>query len=125
MFVFCKKKKIRQTLKALISGVTWQIQLKFRIGGALEICTENFVCFCSGSVELQKAFYYLHKIHTVSVMCPRFLGLHDTLPCALIRDWIYKNLTNFSNSILILWQIISYNFCIPSSSKFMQINYSY
>ena len=54
----CEKKnmkKIRRTLKAHISGTAWQIQLKFgiKVPHTKEICAENFVCFCSGSVELQ------------------------------------------------------------------------
>ena len=48
-------KKIRQTLKAHISGTAWWIQLKFGIGGTTPQGNlhRNFVCFCSGSFKLQ------------------------------------------------------------------------
>ena len=56
-----------------------------------ETCTEKFVCFCLGSVELQMCekwhFLYSCKIHTC-LLHPGFLGLHDTLPCVLIYQTV-------------------------------------
>ena len=48
-------KKIRRTLKVHISGTAGRIHLKFGIGGAplRGNSHRKFVCFCSGSVELQ------------------------------------------------------------------------
>ena len=46
-------KKIRRTLKAHISGKAWRIQLELEVPHPEGIYTENFVCFWSGSVEVQ------------------------------------------------------------------------
>ena len=50
-----KEKKIRQTLKARISGLARQISsnLELEMPHPEGIHSENFVCFCSGSAELQ------------------------------------------------------------------------
>ena len=80
-------KKIRQALKAHILGTAWRIQLKFGIGGPPGIHTENFVCFCSGSVELQmreNGVFFTPVKYTLVYRAPWFLGPHDTLPCVLI-----------------------------------------
>ena len=45
-------KKIRQTLKAHILGTAWW-NLELEMPHLEEIHSENFVCFCLGSVELQ------------------------------------------------------------------------
>jgi len=82
-------KKIRRTLKA---GMAWWIQLKFGIGGAPPRgnCTENFVCFCSGSFELQmheNSVFLAPVKYTLVCRTPKFswfLGSHDALLCVLI-----------------------------------------
>ena len=85
-------KKIRQTLKAHISGMACWIQLKFGIGSASpqEICTEIFVCFCLGSFELQmreNGVFFAPVKYTLVCRTPKFswfLGPHDTLLCVLM-----------------------------------------
>jgi len=47
-----KKKKIRRTLKAHISG-TACLNLELEVPHPEGMHTENFVCLCPGSVELQ------------------------------------------------------------------------
>jgi len=55
-----------------------------------EICTEYFVCFCSGSFELQmreNGVFFTPVKYTLVCRTPKlswFLGPHDTLPCVLI-----------------------------------------
>ena len=55
------------------------------------IHTENFVCFCSGSVELQmreNGVFFTPVKYTLGLSCASdFLGcLHDKLPCVLIKN---------------------------------------
>ena len=69
-------KKIRRTLKAHISGKAWRIQLKFGIGDATPkgIHTENSMCFCSESVELQmreNGIFFTPVKYTLVCRAPR------------------------------------------------------
>jgi len=79
----CKKKntkKIRQTLKAHISGTAWQIQLKFGIGGAPPRGNSHgkFCVFlfreCWATDAWKRRFLYSCKIHTCLSCTLGFLG---------------------------------------------------
>ena len=71
-----------------LSGFSSNLELE--VPHPEEICTENFVCFCSGSFKLQmheNGIFFTPVKYTLVCRTPKFswfLGPHDTLPCVLI-----------------------------------------
>ena len=97
-------KKIRQALKAHILGTAWRIQLKFGIGGPPGIHTENFVCFCSGSVELQmreNGVFFTPVKYTLVCCAPQvsWAAQHTTV-CLEIRTFHSRLNQCFSGTLL-------------------------
>ena len=102
-------KKIRQTLKAHISGTAWQIQLKFGIGDAPPQGNSHrkfrVLLFkeCWATDAWKRRFIYSCKIHTCLSLAPGFLGPHDTIPSVLItvnfllKIRIHKGLAHWDN----------------------------
>ena len=80
-----------------------------------EICTENFVCFCSGSFELQmheNGVFFTPVKYTLVCRMSKFswfLGPHDTLPCVLIIDGVAVNFT--INFLVIIYKIYVIKLC--------------
>ena len=59
-------KKLKWTLKGHILGTVdgFSLKLESEVSHLDRIYTEKFMCFCSGSVELQMRLLYFCKIHT-------------------------------------------------------------
>ena len=76
-FKKCCERKIRRTLKAHILGNGLADSAQMEMPQPEEIHTENFVCFCSGSVELQmrgNGGFFTPVKFTLVCCIPGFLG---------------------------------------------------
>jgi len=83
------KKKIRAYLR---NGLVDSAQIwNWRCPTPRQFTQKNFVCFCSGSAELQmceNSIFFTPVKCTLVYRIPKvswFLGPHDTLPCVLIH----------------------------------------
>ena len=85
-----KTEKLTQFLKSYISGMLEAISLKFgmwstEVGG---MSIAKIVVFHQGSTELRRCenYVFLLPVNILTRVAHRILGLHDTLPCILIRS---------------------------------------
>ena len=91
-------KKIRRTMKVHISGTAWRIQLKFGVGGAPPRgnSRRNFVCFCSGNVELvmRENGVFFTPVKYILVCCAPWVSwaARHTTVCL---DCMLKSKSNF------------------------------
>ena len=106
--------------------------LELKVPHPEEICIENFVCFYSGSLELQMrengVFFTPVKYTLVcrTLKFSWFLGPHDTLPCVLIGrytlfsevSWLIDWLTLWINQLMLLIIIIA----LTSFQVILQLN---